>query len=220
MLKFDLKEVKLKQVLFLLVGIFIDQFGVAMCARANFGISAVTFFSYSLNQAVPSVTFGTWSFLFQVCLTLALIVITREFGIQNILAFGVSFISGKVLDLMNRVASHLPMALPLRIIWCGLGIFLIAFGVCLTIESGLPIQPKDMFNRELSRIKGWKYKIIKTIFDICCVTVGCAVLLIFCGRITGIGVGTLISALVMGSVTAWIRKWLLKLHIIEKSMVN
>lgn len=213
-------NIKAKNLIFLLVGICIDQFGVALCTNSGFGISAVSFVPFSLNQAFPALTFGTWSFLFQVTQILALMAITKSMHIQYLLAFGVSLISGKVLDLMRIVTSSFPSSFLLRCIWCGFGIFCIALGVCLTIESNLPIQPKDMFARELSKIKGWRYKIIKTIFDVCCVSFSCTILLIFTGKLYGIGVGTLISALVMGATITAIRDALVKLHIIDKSVIK
>lgn len=215
----EIREATARQWIFLFLGIMIDQLGVAMCAQSNFGISAVSFVSYSLSEAFPAWSFGTWSFLFQITLTLALMAVTKTVSLRYILAFGVSSLSGRVLDIMRLAVRYIPTSFPSRCLSCGLGIAFIAVGVCLTIESGLPIQPKDMFARELSAFKHWRYQYIKTAFDLCCVSFSCLVLFVVRGQIYGIGAGTLLSAVLMGSAISFVRNMLLRMGIIEKSAV-
>lgn len=50
-------------------------------------------------------------------------------------------------------------------------LFLISLGIALFNRCGLPIVPTDLFPRELAKITGIRYPIIKISFDILCLAV-------------------------------------------------
>ena len=90
----------------------------------------------------------------------------------------------------------------------GAGYFAVSFaaltlGIALSNRCGLPIIPTDLFPRELAEILGKPYKTVKTLFDLGCLAVTVTLLLLFIHRLTGIGVGTVFCAIVMGRAIAW-----------------
>ena len=66
----------------------------------------------------------------------------------------------------------------------------------------LPIIPTDLFPREVSAVTGLPYQRVKTVFDLSCLAVTLTLLLAAVHRVSGIGVGTVFCALVMGKVIA------------------
>lgn len=198
---------------FLIVGLLLDAFGVALITRADFGVSAVSSFPYTLHEAFPIFTFGVWSYLFQLCLTLVLILTAHRLRLQYILAFAVCVCFGYLLDAACFVTEFFPATFALRCLYYAVGLTFLVFGVCLLVRSELPILPQDLFVRELSRIKGWKFPILKTVFDCLCLAGSVTVGLVFCGRLAGLGVGTVISALIMGKGVGIAGKILDAMHI-------
>ena len=47
-----------RNILVLIIGIFLDATGVALLARSDFGISAVSSVAYTLSRLFPTLTFG------------------------------------------------------------------------------------------------------------------------------------------------------------------
>lgn len=192
------------------VGLFADVLGLALITEASFGISSVTSVSYALHNAFPAVTFGTWTYLFQTTLVGVLALLSRKIRIRYFLSFVVSVTFGLMLDFVRIYTMMLGHSFFERCLWFGLGAVLLMAGICMVIVSGLPTLPPDMFVNELSQIKGWEFKRVKTTFDIGCVAFSCLIGLIFCGKIVGVGIGTLICACTVGRGVSLIRTLLYK----------
>ena len=199
----------------MLSGVSINALGVAVVAHGDFGISAISSFPYSLHGAFPIYSFGVWTYLFQITLILVLICLTKRADVQYALAFVVSIFYGYLLDGIELLTAHFPSGFLFRCGCYAIGTVVMAVGTCLAIESGLPVLPHDIFLRELSKLRGWKFQYIKTAFDCTCVLGGCALGLIVNQGITGIGIGTFISAAVMGKCIHISRRGLVRAGIIR-----
>lgn len=190
----------------LILGLILDAAGVSLITKADFGISAVSSFPYSLHQAFPAFSFGVWSYLFQLGLTGILMLAARRFNIRYLSAFFVSVAFGYLLDAANLLSKLLPGILIARCAYFALGTVCLIVGVCLMMYSELPILPQDLFVRELSKLRGWKLQRVKTVFDCACLLGSVAVSLLFSGQFDALGIGTIISALVMGKGIALTKK--------------
>ena len=190
----------------LILGLILDAAGVSLITKADFGISAVSSFPYSLHQAFPAFSFGVWSYLFQLGLTGILMLAARRFSIRYLSAFVVSVVFGYLLDAANLLSKLLPRILIARCACFALGTVCLIVGVCLMMYSELPILPQDLFVRELSKLRGWKLQRVKTVFDCACLLGSVAVSLLFSGQFDALGIGTIISALVMGKGIELTRK--------------
>lgn len=190
----------------MILGLILDAAGVSLITKADFGISAVSSFPYSLHQAFPAFSFGVWSYLFQLGLTGILMLAARQFSIRYLSAFVVSVAFGYLLDAANLLSKLLPRILIARCAYFALGTVCLIVGVCLMMYSELPILPQDLFVRELSKLRGWKLQRVKTVFDCACLLGSVAVSLLFSGQLDALGIGTIISALVMGKGIELTRK--------------
>ena len=190
----------------LILGLILDAAGVSLITKADFGISAVSSFPYSLHQAFPAFSFGVWSYLFQLGLTGILMLEARQFSIRYLSAFVVSVAFGYLLDAANLLSKLLPRILIARCAYFALGTVCLIVGVCLMMCSELPILPQDLFVRELSKLRGWKLQRVKTVFDCACLLGSVVVSLLFSVQLDALGIGTIISALVMGKGIELTRK--------------
>mgnify|MGYP007135226007 FL=1 len=94
----------------------------------------------------------------------------------------------------------LPTALEYRVVYFVISYLLICFGIALSNRCGLPIIPTDLFPRELSAIKNFKYSKVKISFDVICLATTALITGIGLGRIKGLGIGTILAAFTMGKV--------------------
>ena len=113
----------------------------------------------------------------------------------------------KMIDVHNIWVQTLPNALPLNVFYFIMGFFLMCFGICLANNCMLPIIPTDIFPRDLSEILKKKYKLIKTSFDLSCLTTTVILSLVILHRFYGIGIGTVFCAFLTGKTVSIIQKF-------------
>lgn len=90
---------KLKRYLIFLVGLFINAFGVSFVTKASLGTSPISSIPYVLSLNFP-LTLGNFTIIFSILLILLQIVILRKnFKIENILQIPVSIVFGYFIDL-------------------------------------------------------------------------------------------------------------------------
>ena len=85
------------------MGIVIVAFGIALCDKADLGVSMIAAPAFIVNEAVsaylPGLTVGMTEYIIQGLLLALMCIIIGRFRLRYLLAFGVSVIYGSVLDL-------------------------------------------------------------------------------------------------------------------------
>ena len=193
----------------LAISIPINALGVCLMIHAGSGISAISSVPYALNTAFPFLTLGTWTYLFQGVLVAALMGMRRRFVPDYLLSFVVGFFYGKMIDIHQLWVPLLPETIPARVLWCVLSYMLMCIGISIGNCCKTPINPTDLFPREIASMTGTPYSRVKILFDVSCL-IATAVLTLLClGYIDGLGVGTVIAALTVGkgvgAGTAWLK---------------
>lgn len=191
----------------LAVGILLDAAGVALITKSDLGITAVSALPYTLSQAFPVFTYGTWYYIFQISLMLLLILRTRKFKKDYIIAFVVGFLFSFALDAATFLFGFWAESLSFKMVYFIAGTLLLMIGVAFLINSGLPIMPQDLFTRDFSSFIGIPFKKVKTTFDISCVVISCIIALLAIRHLIGIGLGTLLSACINGYGISFFRDW-------------
>ena len=181
----------------------LNSFGVCLMLYSGAGISSISSVPYAVSLALPALTLGTWTYLFQTALVAVLMILRRRFVPSYLLSFLVGFAFGKMMDVHNLWITQLPLTPVLRVVYFAISFVALTLGIALSNHCTLPIIPTDLFPRELADILGKPYKTVKTLFDLGCLTVTVVLLLLFIHRLTGIGVGTVFCAIVMGRSIAW-----------------
>jgi uncharacterized membrane protein YczE len=192
----------------LLIIILINSLGVVLMLHSGSGISAISSVPYAFSAAFPVLTLGQWTYLFQGVLILSLFVLRRKFVPQYLFSFVVGFVFGNVMDLHKLWVDRLPQTLPLQILYFVISYLLICFGIALSNHCKMPIIPTDLFPREVSAITGIAYSRIKVSFDVICLLVTAVLTFVFLGRISGLGIGTVLAAFTMGKVIGIINNWI------------
>ena len=202
----------------LLFAILIDSMGVALMTKANFGISSITSVPYAVHEMLPVLSLGTWTYIFQTLLVASLMVMTRRFNTNYLFAFVMGVFFGKMLDVHMLWIQYLPEGLGWRIFYLAVSFCILAVGICLSNNSGLPIVPTDTFPRDLSHILGKPYPQIKTTFDLICLATTAAISFFGLHRLAGIGIGTVLCACFTGKAIGQVQRFLDRHVVFERKV--
>jgi uncharacterized membrane protein YczE len=191
----------------LLIVVVINSLGVVLMLHSGSGISAISSVPYAFSAVFPVLTLGQWTYLFQGILILSLFVMRRKFVPQYLFSFVVGFVFGNVMDLHKLWVDRLPQTLPLQILYFVLSYLLICVGIALSNHCKMPIIPTDLFPREVVDITGIPYSWVKVSFDVICLLVTAVLTFLFLGKISGLGIGTVLAAFTMGKVIGVVNDW-------------
>ena len=173
----------------LLLVIIMNSFGVVLMLYSGSGISAISSVPYAFSEVFPFLSLGTWTYIFQAILIASLMVLRKRFVAEYLLSFVVGFAFSMMLDVHEGWISILPYNIPMRILYFVISYLLLCLGIALSNRCGLPIIPTDLFPRELSVIKNFKYSKVKISFDVICVATKALITYIANGLIKGICIG-------------------------------
>ena len=192
----------------MLIGLIVTALGLAVCVRADLGISPITTLAYALNRAFPALSLGTYVFFQHVVffiLTLALL--RRDFKPFQLLQLPCSFVFGYFVDVWEMLLRRLTLnTYPSRIILLLVGCVIVALGFSLVYTSHVALEANTAFLNALSLRTGKPYGTLKTITDVIIVIMAAALGLIFLRTVVGIREGTVIAALIVGPIAGFFNK--------------
>lgn len=192
----------------LAIAAVINSFGVVLMLYSGAGISAISSVPYAFSEVLPFLTLGTWTYIFQACLILSLMILRRRFVLNYLFSFVVGFVFSELLDVHELWINLLPVSLGWCVLYFVISYLLICLGIALSNRCKLPIVPTDLFPRELSQITKIRYPKIKISFDAICLLVTAGMTVLFLHHLEGLGIGTVMAALTMGKVIGWMGDWL------------
>lgn len=200
-----MKKIRIPGELALFTAVIINSLGIALMTKSNFGISSISSVPYVFSQAFTILSFGTWNYTFQTILVISLMILSRKINLSYSFSFLMGIAFGKMIDVHELWVCFLPDSLTYHIIYFILSFFILAFGICLSNNSMLPIIPTDTFPRDLSAILNKPYKYVKTTFDLCCLTTTVIISLFILHKVVGVGIGTVICAFTTGKIVSIIQ---------------
>ena len=95
----------------LAAALLINTFGVVLMLYSGAGIPAISSVPYAFSEVLPILSLGTWTYLFQGALVLALMVLRRRLVLSYLFSFVVGFVFGKLLDVHELWVGQLPEGL-------------------------------------------------------------------------------------------------------------
>lgn len=189
------------------LGIVLVAAGVVLMEKADFGVSMVVAPAYLLYRWLSPVwsffTFGMAEYCLQAVLLIVMCCILRRFRVSWLFSFVTAVVYGLVLDVFMLLAAELPAeAFWLRIIWYVLGMLLCSAGVSAMFHTYIAPEVYELFVKEVSA--GFQLNInrFKTAYDCvsCLIGIGMSFLIFGLWHFEGVKLGTVICALVNGTV--------------------
>ena len=209
------RKIKISSEVTYFAAIVLLSLAVAILSTADFGISMIVAPAYLLSLKAGFLSFGQAEYVVQAIVFILLCIVLKRFRFVYFFSFGTCLIYGFVLDLWRKIPFLNPTAtppgsmnLPLRIAMFVIGIILTSFSVALFFKTYLFPQVYDFFVKAVSCKYGIKLSRLKTVVDLSCLTASVIMTFAFFGEIRGIGWGTLIMALLNGTVIGFFSKLL------------
>ncbi len=190
-----------------LLGLLTLALGAASMERANFGMSMIVAPAYvlyrKLSLLLPFFTFGMAEYTVQAVLLAVMLLLLRKFRVSFLFSFATAVVYGLLLDGAMWLAAFLPMEhIVSRAAGYVIGMLLSSFGVSLMFHTYIAPEVYELFVKELSakhRISIYKFK---TGYDIvsCLIAIILSFLFFGFGTFIGVRLGTILCALVNGSI--------------------
>lgn len=188
--------------LFYIFGMLILALGLTLNAQSNLGSSPIISIPYTLSFLVP-VSFA------DLTLVIYILFVMFEFVLKgknrkwtDILQIPLSIVFTRFMNLFTQWFDFTEASFPVRFLVLILAIVLTGAGAALTVDMNLIANPGDGFVQAVAMRIGKDLGTAKNIVDISCVIISSLIGILLAGRLTGVGIGTLIAMIGVGRVIA------------------
>ncbi|WP_294372869.1 YitT family protein [uncultured Clostridium sp.] len=190
-------------------GLFIMTLGISMSVKSNLGVSPVSSIPYTIT-CITGLEMGKATILFHAILVLMQIVILRKaFKLKNLLQIIVGVIFGYFTTFSNYLFSFLPTSdnMVIRLILMIGSTVLIAIGIFFYLPADIVPLAGEGAMKAVSDTAHIKFNKVKIGFDISMVVISLVSCLIILKAFGSVGIGTVIAAILVGSVLGIITKF-------------
>lgn len=219
-----MKKISKTSELLWLFGIVFVALGVAICSKADLGVSMIAAPAFVVYEAIASLwsgfSVGMTEYIMQGLLLILLCLIVRRFQWRYLLAFVVAVVYGYTLNLFLFILGGVSFdAVWLRWVMLIVGDVLTAFGVSCFFRTYMPLQVYELFVAELSSRFQLNVNKVKWSFDITLLVISIALALALFGDVKSfdwstigyssfhsIGLGTLVTTAINSPIIAFMGK--------------
>ena len=186
-----------------IAGLFIASMGVAFSAKAGLGTTPVASIPYSVSLISPLLSFGGWLNLLSVLQIAVQVVVMRfrcnyaEIAVQTVLAFVYGYLTNLSCYIIRDI--QLPAYIS-RFVFMLLGSVILALGIWVQVKGGVAMMPGEAMNRAISAATGRRYENVKILIDVLYIAAAAVICLVFLHRLEGVREGSVIAAVLVGSV--------------------
>ena len=178
-----------------IVGLFIMTLGISLSVKSNLGVSPVSSIPYTIT-CITGLEMGKATILFHIVLVVMQILILRKaFQMKNLLQVVVGVIFGYFTTFSNYLFSFLPTPehMTVRLL------MMLGSTVLIAVGEGAMKAVSDTTHIAFNKVKVG--------FDISMVIISLISCLVALGTLGSVGVGTIIAAVLVGSVLGVITGW-------------
>jgi len=198
------KERLLLRLMIYLVGIFMVSLGIVLCKKSELGISPISSVPYVFEYIVP-VSFGTLTMFFHLTNTMIQMILLKKIkDWRLILQIPLAFIFGQTINGIQKYLVIDSQSIWVRCIALILSVLFTAVGMVCMLNMKLISNPPDGTVKEISEKTKMKFGNVKIFYDITMVVISILLGVLFCRKVIGIGMGTLVSAIFIGKCVSGI----------------
>lgn len=207
---------KLPRVPFLILGLFILSFGVALSTKSGLGVDPSSSPVYMLSEITP-LSMGTYTILSHLFyMLIQLLVLRRDFHLSRLSQLVAVFAFSYFLDFAMMAVSPLEVhGYPARLGVCVLSCAVMGLGVFLEIRSDVVFMAGEGALSAIASKTRWEFGQVKIVNDVLSVAIAAALSLIAFREIRYIREGTVISAFLVGLFTQLYGKYI-HIPVLEK----
>ena len=199
----------IKRWLFLVAGLFIMAFGVAFSIKGNLGTSPISSLPYVTGQ-ISGLTVGTTTIILHcVLILLQILILRKRYDWIQLLQLPIAFVFGLMTDLAVGALAFLhPAGYAQQWMICGIGILLVAVGVSFEVTANVIVLAGEGFVLAVCKVCPIKFGTMKVVFDVSLVVISCILSVVFLHGIYGVREGTVAAAMLVGSISRQVNKYL------------
>lgn len=202
-----MKNAKLRLPMYF-IGLFIMTIGIAVSVKSNLGVSPVSSIPYTIT-CVWGIEMGKATILFHCALVvIQIILMRRNFKIKNLLQIVIGIVFGYFTTFCNYCVSFLPTPenLIIRLAMVLVSAVLVAFGIFLYVPVDIMPLAGEGTMQAVSDITKLEFSKVKIAFDVSMVAISLTVCLLLLHRFGSVGIGTVISSVLVGVILGVITK--------------
>lgn len=184
------------------IGLFLMTIGIALSVKSDLGVSPVSSIPYTMT-CVWGIEMGKATILFHcVLVAMQIVLLRKDFEIKNLLQIAVGIVFGYFTTFCNWGAAFLPTPnmFMIRLFMMLLSTVFIAFGIFLYMPANIMPLAGEGAMQAVSKVTGIDFSKVKVVFDVSMVAISFVVCLIMIGNMGSVGIGTMIAAILVGTV--------------------
>lgn len=194
-------------------GLVVLAIGTTLMEKADLGLSMVVAPAYILHlkisEFLPFFTFGMAGYTFQALLLVLTIIILKKFKVSYLFSFVTAVVYGCILDGVMFLASPIEANHMLfRIILFAVGMILGAAGIAFMFHTYISPEVYELIVKEISSKYDFSIPKTKTTYDVssCLLAIILSFLFFGFGHFEGVKAGTVVCALLNGSLIGFFSK--------------
>ena len=198
---------KFNRFIIYILGIFILALGGVLAIKSNLGASPVSSLPLSISR-VSNLSLGTAAtVLFTVYVVIQIILLRKNFKVVQLLQIVFAVLFGQIMNLFNSVININANNIYIKLFICVASFFITALGVFLTITANIvPVAP-DGLTQIISLKNNIDFGKAKIYFDCVVVILSILILLLNGKNLDGMGIGTILSAILVGRIVFFINTY-------------
>ena len=198
---------KMKRYVVFVLGLFINSFGVSLITKANLGTSPISSIPYELSLNFP-LTLGAFTVIFSLLLIfLQLVILGKNFKLEYLLQIPVSFAFGYFINICMEILFFVnPTVYSSQVMYLLLGCLILGLGVYMEILADVVMLPGESFVRSVVFRWETEFGSTKVAFDVSVTLIAVLLSFIFVKHLDGVGLGTIIAAVLVGFIARLLAK--------------
>ncbi len=196
-----------KKWLYFTIGVLINSFGIALITKGALGTSPISSVPYVLSLRFPFLSFGMTTFLINTLFILIQVfLLKQDFKPLQFLQFGINIVFSAFIDFSMGILSFLEVSsFWMQCLILLLGCLVLALGINFEVAPKIMFVPGEGAVQAISDTFHTNFGKTKVAFDTTLMSTALLLSFLFFGRLNGLGVGTIISALIVGIFVNGIR---------------
>ena len=201
--------------IFYIFGIVFVAFSVSFMEKGGYGLSTVVGPAYVLYRKLtltwPIVSFGMMEYTFQGFLLIIMCLVIRRFRVSYLFSFVTAVVYGLTLNAVLALTAPIqPASLIGRIACYAFGLLIGSVGIACILHTYFAPEVYELIIKEIPRRFHLSLGKFKTGFDITffITTILLSFLFFGFGKFVGVGIGTVVCALINGTLIASVSNWI------------
>ena len=206
-----------KRYLFCILGLFLMAVGVSLSTRSNLGTSPISCVPYVLSLGL-SMTIGQFTFVMNlVFIAFQIILLRKQYNWIQLLQIPVAILFGYFTDYTMELFSWINVtSYPAQIGLFVLSCLILALGVSMEVTANVVMMAGEGVVSAIATVSKKEFGKLKVAFDFTLVISGCIFSFIIFQRLNGLREGTVLAALLVGTIVRFISKQLVFMESVFK----